>query len=57
MKQKMDNIFGLLISGLLIGLILFFASTVPADKSEGYSHKMKENKKDDNDEDFNIAIS
>lgn len=53
----MNNIFGLLISGLLIGLILFFASTVPADKSEHYSPKKKENKKDDNDEDFNIAIS
>lgn len=53
----MNDIFGLLISGLVIGLILFFASTVPTDKSEDYLPKMKENKKDDNDEDFNIAIS
>lgn len=53
----MNNIFGLLISGLLIGLILFFASTVPADKSEDYTIKKEEKKKDDNDEDFNIAIS
>ena len=56
MNRRMNNIFGLLISGLLIGLILFFASTVPADKSEHYSPK-KEDNKDDNDEDFNIAIS
>lgn len=53
----MNSIFGLLIGGLLIGLILLLASTLPANKSEGYSPKMKENKKDDNDEDFNIAIS
>ena len=50
----MNDIFGLLISGLLIGLVLFFASTVPIEKDEDHTIKKK---KDDNDEDFNIAIS
>ena len=53
----MNDIFGLLICGLLIGLVLFFASTVPIEKDEDYTINKKEKKKDDNDEDFNIAIS
>ena len=53
MKRNMNDILGVLICIAVGVLMMFLATTRP---SEGQKKDYKK-KKDDNDEDFNIAIS